>query len=269
MEISLEELLLDVQTAPSQLEKAKAEQRFIEAIPNLLWRGKIYKLTDMSGDSYSNIKYRHRLIKASPLSDGFWSLIESGKLTLASAVIELRALEINSGVVKRGRKPKGNIESESVVPKPKKIYKFPVTSQIVSLIEKVKKGLTKQNKGLSEDEINLLIKELKYDIENLIRIVKIRADRKESLNGFIAEEFSQKEIKNVNKSCDLLNTDRPKKGRPVNLKKAKASMRAKVFKHHPDHNLDDEQEAAARTRELVEAYEILKDYNDNLVRSNS
>jgi hypothetical protein len=301
MDDDLIELAMDVQTAPSQLEKAKAEKRFMEAIPKgtWAWEERITKLIDMSGGVFKHIQLRQRLLNASPYSDYLWPMIESGKLSLNAAVTELRAYEINNGLVKpksistaKTIKPPPSIV-ETVIPEPisitesqlpsdpnnstpkkvkpvksKKRHRFPIMSQVTSLVEKVRKGLKKANPSLSDDEINSLTEEFKRDIENLVGVLKTRASRKVRINEAMTEGTIYKEIMSVNKSCELLGMNKPKKGRLVDLKIAKTKMKAKVLQCHPDKNPDNE-EAPKHFRELVEALEILKSYNEKLEQSDA
>lgn len=284
MENNLEELLMDIRTSPTQIEKAEAELRFIQSISDGNFHEKLSKLSVLSGEKLSYIRHRLRLLKATEFSKSLWPLIESGELTINAAVIKLRELEARAGVPKRKAKIEEVIESHpiSIVPDPsvcqigelkkekqknKKIDKLSFLPGIDIIMKKMEIFLHKKCPNLSEDTINFLIQDMSRNIKASITLTKARAVSEEKISDARVEILSRKAIITVNESCDLLGIDRPKKRHPIDLDRAKKNMWAKTRTYHPDLHPDDV-EAPARFREVVEAYKNLQDYNENLERIN-
>jgi hypothetical protein len=284
MESNLDILFLDVETSPSQLEKARAERRLIDAITDIPWNKKIIIVASRLKDTHRNIRARARLLNASPISDSLWPLIESGELTFSSALTKLQDLENEAGIPRRNVKKKENddpVESSKSIeldisipepispppPPPKKLEdKFSVLSEIVTLIEKMTELLRKKNPGLQEDSIEFLVREVELDLKRSIEIMKTRANRIEKLGEIVPRIFSafdRKAMAHVYESCDLLGVRRPKKNRPVELGLAKKQMRIRCKPYHPDFNQNDK-EAENRFKEIIEAYSTLEEYNVNL-----
>jgi hypothetical protein len=282
MESNLDILFLDVETSPSQLEKARAERRLIDAMTDIPWNKKIIITAARLKDTHRNIRARARLLNASPISDGLWHLIESNELTLSSALVKLQGLEDEAGIPRRSVKKKENnepvepsksVELDIFIPEPispppsKKLEdKFSVLSEIAILTEKMTELLSKKNPNLQEDSIEFLVREVELDLKRSIEIMKTRANRMEKLGETvpgISNALDRKAMARVYESCDLLGVSRPKKNRPVELGLAKKQMRIRCKPYHPDFNQDDK-EAESRFKEIIEAYSILEEYNVNL-----
>ncbi|MFA5203035.1 MAG: DnaJ domain-containing protein [Lentisphaeria bacterium] len=279
MESNIEILFLDVETSPSQLEKAKAERRLLEAITNATWNEKVASIAAHLKDKQINIRARARLLNASPLSDNLWPSIDNNEITLSGAITKLHLLEDEAGIPRRKIKPKidSSVSNEievSVPPPPpppssppKKLEdKFSVLSEIAILTSRMTELLRKKNPNLQEDSIEFLVREVELDLKRSIEIMKIRANKTEKLGEVIPKPFStldRKAMTIVYGSCDLLGVNRPKKGRLVDLDSARKQMRIRCKPYHPDVNQGDK-EAEKRFREIVEAYSTLEEYNVSL-----
>lgn len=283
MESNLDTLFLDVETSPSQLEKAKAERRLIEAMTDATWNEKVASIAARLKDKQINIRARARLLNASPLSDGLWFSIDHNEITLSGAITKLHLLEDEAGIPRRKIKPKEIDSSESneieisvplppppTPPPPKKLEdKFSVLSEIAILTNRMTELLRKKNPNLQDDSIEFLIREVELDLKRSIEIMKIRANRIEKLGEVIPKAFNtldRKAMATVYESCDLLGVSRPKKGRPVDLDFAKKNMRIRCKPYHPDFNQGDK-EAEERFKEIIEAYSILEEYNVSLSKA--
>jgi hypothetical protein len=280
MESNLEILFLDVETSPSQLEKAKAERRLIEAMTDATWNEKVASIAARLKDKQINIRSRARLLNASPLSDGLWFSIDHNEITLSGAITKLHLLEDEAGIPRRKMKSKetdSSVSNEievSIPPPPpppaqpsrKLEDKFSVLSEIAILTSRMTELLRKKNPNLQEDSIEFLVREVELDLRRSIEIMKIRANKIEKLGEIVPKVFStldRKAMATVYESCDLLGVNRPKKGRPVDLILAKKNMRIRCKPHHPDFNQGDK-EAEGRFKEIVEAYSTLEEYNVSL-----
>ena len=295
MESNLEDLLLDIQTSPTQMDRAKAELCFIQTSTHGNFHEKLTELSEVSGEKLSYIRYRLRLLKATNFSNDLWPLVESGSLTIKQAVDELQKLEAKAGVPRKKIKTKEEIIEETIKSNPVSILPDLLIPQIEAhkkekkkkidhalnkrrelkkslflphvdaLMRSMEKFLHKKCPNLSSDIVNFLVQEMGQNIRSSVTLTKARAVSEEKINDARVEILSRKASISINESCDVLGIDRPKKkGFPIDLERAKKNMWSRVRLYHPDKVDPDDTKAQERFREATEAYAVLRTYNEAL-----
>lgn len=266
MEIDIE-IKEEIQTAPSQLDRAKAEQRALDSLCNTEWKQKLKQVAIISNDTYTNIEHRIRILRASPRSDDLWPLIESKQLSLLQAVKKLRVSEKEAGIYR------GKILPEPEhVPKPKKKEKknrskeeLSFLANMSSIFMKMKELFEGEHPNLDISRIALFIADFESDVRRSYKLTKSLLDREEELYSYF-QSFKLNDndiLKDVYRSCNIIGIDRPKKNRPIDLDEVRKISRQELARLHPDVNRNNP-EVEVHYKELTEAIAILTRYNEEL-----
>lgn len=280
MENNLEELLLDIQTSPSQVERAKAELRYIETISTGTLREKILQLSALSNESATHITLRLRILQSNAFSDIMWPLIESGQYTLNLAVTKLRELESKAkekSVVKETileeivvtqerkdsiilyehsvKKKKSTLKKAEKLNKVKNVSGLSIKKELSIFSSSLRKKIRKNYPNLPDYEIDYMLGELESDLRISVSILKRYASRRMEIGDHIWELDKKKTRKIVIESCDLLGVERPKPGKLVDLSLARKNLRVKC---KPFISSGDEEQY----KDFVVAFNNLTEYNN-------
>lgn len=269
MEIETE-IMEEIQTAPSQFGKAKAEQRALDALSSIEWKQRLKQVAVISNDTYTNVEHRIRILRASPRSDDLWPLIDSKQLSLPQAVKKLRISEKEAGIY-RGKilpEPEPAPKSEPKQRKKKSKEELLLLAHLSSLFTEMKELFEKEYPDLDIERVALFVEDFESDVKRSYKFTRSSLDREEELFSFLQSfKLDGDTLKDVYRSCNIIGIDKPKRNHPVNLDEIRKISRKELARLHPDVNRDNP-DIEAKYKELTGAIAILTRYNEELSELN-